>query len=228
MTLFTPLPPLGAIFDMDGLLMDSEPHWRQAELEVFRPLGVPLTEEMCLQTMGLRIDEVVQYWLDRHPWADPDIPAVADQIVERLVVRILSEGEGLPGAVEAVRRCKARGLRMALATSAPKSVIPATLTALGIQDAFEVLCSAEDDALGKPHPAVYLRAAESLRLPPQRCLAFEDSINGMVSARAAQTIVIAVPGPEGRGRPEFSLAAQTLHSLETVDDAWLDALGVGR
>src|SRR5690606_22562849 len=77
-----------AIFDLDGLLIDSEPLWRAVEVEVFRGVGVPLTEEMCRQTTGLRVDAVVEWWHARHPWRAPAPAAVAARIVDRMVEAI--------------------------------------------------------------------------------------------------------------------------------------------
>lgn len=218
----------GALFDMDGLLIDSEPHWRAAEMEVLQPLGVPLTEEMCYQTMGLRLDEVVTYWMDRHPWSGPGISAVADDIIDALIARIRAEGRPLPGAVQAVEAFLARGCPIALATSAPKRIIGPTLEALGLSDAFQVRCSADDDPLGKPHPGVYLRAAGLLDLPARRCMTFEDSINGLISALAARTVAVAVPAPEAAEDPRYSVAAAQLPDLTVVDEGWLDAWRVRR
>ena len=91
-----------AIFDMDGLLIDSEPFWREVEIEVFGGVGVPLTEAMCHQTTGLRIDDVVAHWHRRHPWEDPSPAVVQERIVSRMVETIAARGEAKRGVEAAL------------------------------------------------------------------------------------------------------------------------------
>lgn len=105
------------VFDLDGLLIDSEPQWQAAEVEVFGALGVPLTPEMCRQTVGLRIEEAVGYWRVRYPWGEPEDNIVADRVVARMLELITSAGEPMPGAVDAVRVIHDHGIPAAVATS---------------------------------------------------------------------------------------------------------------
>jgi mannitol-1-/sugar-/sorbitol-6-/2-deoxyglucose-6-phosphatase len=215
------------IFDMDGLLVDSEPFWQSAEMEIFGSLGVPLTVERCRETQGLRAAEVVAHWHRLHPWSGEPLAAVTERLVERVAVLIEEQGEPLPGAMAAVRLAQARGFRTALASSSPYPNIRAVLRRLRLVDAFEVVRSAEDEAHGKPHPAVYLRTAELLGVPPHRCAALEDSVNGVISAKAARMRCIAVPHPSVRLDPRFGIADVILDSLEDMsDDVLRRALGL--
>lgn len=219
------LRPLeAAVFDLDGLLIDSEPHWRSAEIEVFGGVGVALSEGDCGQTTGLRLDEVVRHWAARRPWTSVDHHTVHDRIVEAVARRIRAHGVPLPGAIEAVRACAARGLRLGLATSSPTALIGPALERLGLADAFAAVCSAEDETHGKPHPAVYLRAAERLGAPPTACVAFEDSLNGVIAAKAARMICVAVPD---RDHPGFAIADVRLRSLTDLDLAAFDRAALG-
>lgn len=206
-------------FDMDGVLVDSEPLWHEAEIHEFGVLGLKLTPADCMRTTGLRIDEVVAYWRARHPWTGPDAAEVAARIVARVIALIERRGEARPGAREAVAFLAGRGLRLALASSSDEALIAAVLRRLGLDGAFEVVCSAQREAHGKPHPAVYLRAAGLLGLPPHACLAIEDSANGLRSAVAAGMPVIAVPdqpvAPEA-----LALAIAVLGSLEELPAWW--------
>lgn len=214
-------PDLAVIFDLDGLLIDSEPIWVQAEVEVLGALGVPLSEADCAQTTGLRIDEVVAYWLDRHPWPDPGVPEVAQRIIDRVAWRVRDHGQAREGAAEAVARVATFGPRVALATSSPRRLIEVALQRLGLSDAFEVIASGEDQPLGKPHPGVYLAAALALDLPPTRCVAVEDSVNGLVAAAAARMGCIAVPAPVHLGDPRLGLADLVLPGLPALTrGAW--------
>ena len=88
------------VFDMDGLLIDSEPFWRAAEVSVFNQLGFPLTEEMCEQTVGFRIDEVVRYWHDKHPWPELNVEKTASDIVSRVKELVHESGVAKPGVYE--------------------------------------------------------------------------------------------------------------------------------
>ena len=105
------------IFDMDGVLIDSEPFWRESEIEVFGRVGLHLTEAACRETMGLRIDEAVDYWHRRHPWEGATTAEVAERIVCGLIELIGARGEPMPGALRALEFFRGRGARLALASS---------------------------------------------------------------------------------------------------------------
>lgn len=180
------------VFDMDGVLIDSEPLWREVEVEVLGALGVPITEPDCAATQGLRIDEAVQWWHARHPFEE-SIEVVAAAIVHGVAEGIRKQGEPLPGALEAIRAV--RDVPHAIATSSPWPIIEAVVERLGLNVA--IVCSAEDESAGKPDPAVYLTAARRLGVRPEDCIAVEDSRAGVKSAKAAGMRVVAVePVPE--------------------------------
>jgi beta-phosphoglucomutase-like phosphatase (HAD superfamily) len=147
------------IFDMDGVLIDSEPLWRIAETRAMNAIGVPMVEEDGFLTMGLRTDEVVEFWYARHPWKQPSKPEVEAAIVGNVIALIQQRGEALPGAVEAVRAVRAAGYRVGLASSSAMDIIDAVLNKIGLRDDFQVLQSAEHEPYGKPHPAVYIECA---------------------------------------------------------------------
>ena len=182
--------PRAVVFDMDGVLIDSEPFWQRAEVAVLGSLGVPITLAACEQTTGLRIDAAVLHWFQRHPWTGPGTAQVADAIVERVAADIRSTGRALPGIMDAVRAVQHSGLAHAIATSSPWPIIHAVVERLDL--GFPVICSAVDEAAGKPDPAVYLTAARRLGVDPRACVAIEDSHAGVASAQAAGMRVIAV------------------------------------
>jgi sugar-phosphatase len=198
---------------MDGLLIDSEPIWQEAEVEVFNKVGVPLTLEMTPQTMGLRTDEVVSYWHKRHPWETPTQQEVSQEIDKRVIELIQEKGVAKDGVNEAVAVCEAAGLPIAVASSSPMLLIQTVLEKLGINDQIQAVHSAHDEEYGKPHPAVYIRTAETLGVEPAHCLALEDSANGVLSAKAAKMRCVAIPEPESRNDKRFGIADIVLHSL---------------
>jgi sugar-phosphatase len=223
------LPIEAVVFDMDGVLIDSEPLWRGVEREVFAGVGIDLAEEDLFATMGVRIADVVERWHARHPWSEPSKEAIAEEIVEGVVRTIREHGVLLEGAVAVVDRVRALGLRVALASSSPMSLIRAVLSLDGLATRFDAVVSGEDEELGKPDPAVYLSAARALLVSPERCLAVEDSINGVRAAKAAGMVCIAVPGV-GADDGVAGEADLVLGSIgELRDDTWarLGAIPVG-
>ena len=151
---------------MDGLLIDSEPLWQDAEVEIFGEVGLHLTREQAAETKGIRIDEVVAFRFAQQPWAGATVAEVTARIVERMVALVRERGEALPGVHEALSGARLHVGQVGLATSSPRSLIDATLERLGIREAFEAIASAEDEPYGKPHPAVYLTLAAKLGVPP--------------------------------------------------------------
>jgi HAD superfamily hydrolase (TIGR01509 family) len=181
------------VFDMDGVLVDSEPIWRAVERDVFSRLGIEVTDEDLFETMGVRVADVVARWHRRSPWDEPSRKEVARSIVDRVAVAIEREGAFDEESIRAIDYVAGLGLRLALASSSPMRLIRSVLSIGGLADRFEVVLSAEDEERGKPDPAVYLTAARELGLRPERCLAVEDSINGVRSAKDAGMFCVAVP-----------------------------------
>ena len=206
-----------AIFDMDGLLIDSEPLWRLAEREVFAAVGLELTDEDCRRTTGLRSDEVVAYWYERHPWSGATCPEVHRDLDTRVTELIAERGRTMPGVRRAIGLLTGAGLRLALATSSSHEIIRVVLATLRLDDAFECVCSAADEERGKPDPAVYLTAVDRLGVAAGDCLAFEDSVAGVRAARGAGIFTIAVPAPHDLDDPGFDAADLKLPSLTDFD-----------
>lgn len=212
------------IFDMDGLLIDSEPIWREAEVNIFATVGIQLELDDCRQTMGLRIDEAVKYWYDKFPWGNKSIDTVATEIVNRVEKLILEKGKALPGVYETLNFLKSKNLPMAVASSSAMQLINTVLNKLGIHHQFQVIQSAEGEPYGKPHPGVYINAAKSLGIDPEYCLAIEDSFNGILSAKAARMKTIAVPDIESQTDNRFVISDVILASLAEIDQTLLNRL----
>lgn len=201
------------IFDMDGLLIDSEPYWKIAEKQVFGKLGLNLTDEQLRQVMGFRLSEVVTYWYNYQPWPNPDFVKTEQYILDTVKQLILTHADALPGVYEALAFCRQHQLKMAVASSSAISLIEAVVTKLNIKQEFDVLWSAEYEAYGKPHPAIFLTTAKKLNVSPQKCLVFEDSINGVIAAKAARMTCIAIPETATFNDPRFTIADFKLKSL---------------
>lgn len=206
-----------AIFDMDGLLIDSEPLWDKAELEVIASLGVDTRRRNEMpDILGLRIDLVVDLWFAQQPWKGPDRADVTARIITRAIQLVEEARPLLPGAREAVAMCKAQGLKIGLASASPLRMLEKVLTLFELRDQFDALASAEMLPFSKPHPQVYLDCAAKLGVNPLNCVALEDSVNGMIASKAARMRSIVVPAAENRRDPRFVLADVTLPTLGSL------------
>ncbi|MFI5035165.1 MAG: hexitol phosphatase HxpB [Acidimicrobiales bacterium] len=210
------------LFDMDGLLIDSEVLWHEAEVEVFGSLGVPISEAEDRSTKGMFVNEVVQFWYGLYPWTGRDESDVVELLLERVGELVEQKGRLLPGALRAVELAAARG-PVALASSTPLALIYRCLDHFGLRDRFAAVSSAQFEVLGKPHPAVFLTAAGALGVRAPECLVIEDSAAGVLAAKAARMTVVAVPTAYDRGLSAFALADLVLRSLEELSTDWLDA-----
>lgn len=212
-----------AIFDMDGLLIDSEPLWHLAEVEIFGDLGVPLARAATRSTKGMFVDEVVAYWFARYPWHGPSQADVRDAILGRVGALVLERGRPMPGADLVVAAMAERG-PIALASSTPSALIEIVLDHLGLSKEFGVICSAQDEEYGKPHPAVFLTAADRLGVDPERCCVFEDAPAGVLAAKAARMVCVAVPEEDERFNPQILVADLVVTTLEGFDPQLIDQL----
>lgn len=206
------------IFDMDGLLIDSEPLWQEAEIAVFGQVGLQLDHQMCLETMGLRVDAVVAYWYERRPWENGPHKEIEDAIIDEVVERILLKATPKEGVASVINFVQRKGLRVALASSSSYRIISAVLDKFDLRDKFEIIHSAEEEEYGKPHPGVYLTTARKLQVSPAEGLAIEDSFNGVKAAKDAGMRCIAVPDEVSRGDARFALADVVLNSLTEIND----------
>jgi len=216
-------PTRAAIFDMDGLLIDSEPLWHEAEVEIFGRLGVPLERAETRSTKGMFVDEVVAYWQSRFPWEGPSAESVSEEILARVGELVLAKGTPMPGAAETVVAMAERG-PIALASSTPHVLITIVLAHLGLSEAFPLICSAQDEEYGKPNPAVFLTAAAQLGVDPERCCVFEDAPAGVLAAKAARMACVAVPEASERTNPQVLIADLILESLNGFDPDWIDQI----
>ena len=186
------LTPEAIIFDMDGLLVDSERVWHIAEDEVFASRGLEYTDELRASIIGLRMDEFMAK-LQAHFRIEEPLADLTAEVNANMLRMIPTMVQPQPGAAELLQLVQQRGWPVAIASSSPMTIIDATLRCQGWDDVFRLRCSADNVARGKPAPDVYLQAAQLLGVAPHNCLALEDSPNGARAAIAAGMTCYAVP-----------------------------------
>ncbi|MGJ8660738.1 MAG: hexitol phosphatase HxpB [Bacteroidota bacterium] len=194
------------IFDMDGVLIDSEPLWKIAMEAVFKEVGCPLTKKDFQKTVGLRLDEVITYWHSVVPWDNYTVKEVEERIVARMVNLIQENGKPLPGVVETIQFLQKQNKKIGLGTSSYEVLIHTVLSVLNLESEFNFVHSAENEKYGKPHPAVYLTVAENLDVLPTKCLVIEDSLTGIIAGKAAKMTVVAIPEKTHEVNPKLVLA----------------------
>jgi mannitol-1-/sugar-/sorbitol-6-/2-deoxyglucose-6-phosphatase len=207
------------IFDMDGVLIDSEPLWKIAMEEVFASLGSKLLKKDFEKTVGLRIDEVIHFWNKHENWGIVDENQIAEKIISKMEILISQNPQALDGVLQTLAYLQQRKLKIGLATSSSSRLINIVLRELKIQHYFHVACSAETENYGKPHPAVYLKVAEELKVSPTKCLVIEDSYNGVIAGLAAQMKVVCIPEKTHMINSKLKLAD---FSFDSMSDFYLE------
>ena len=178
-------------FDMDGLMVDSEPEWFQSEIDVTAPFGYVWLEEDQIACLGGPLSKVGQYMFERcNKQRSPEY--FTQSLIDTQAAKMRGNTPTMPGAVELVRELKAHGVKTALVSASPRNIVDAVLDNLG-HDLFPFSISADDVIKTKPHPDGYLKAAAMSNSDIAHCLIFEDSLTGMKAAVASGARLIAVP-----------------------------------
>jgi HAD superfamily hydrolase (TIGR01509 family) len=209
------------IFDLDGVLLQSEEVWDEVRERYVRERGGRYDDEVQRAMMGMSSTEWSRY-LHEHAGVPVEPERLNAEVVERMLERYRHELPLIPGAVEAVERIGARW-PLGLASSSNRELIEAVLEASGLKRFFRATVSSEEVPSGKPAPDVYLEAARRLGVEPQRSAAVEDSHGGIRSARAAGMRVIAIPNPSYPPDEEaLALADVTLRSIDELTPEVVD------
>jgi HAD superfamily hydrolase (TIGR01509 family) len=209
------MPVDAVVFDLDGVLVDSEPVWEQVRRAVVAEHGGQWPDDAQTRLMGMSTPEWAAYLADDLGVGGPP-EDVAALVLDRMAQRYAEDGVPvLPGADAALRRTADRW-PLGLASSSARRLIDAVLAETGWDALFRVRVSTEEVARGKPAPDCYLRAAELLGVAAERCVAVEDSSNGLRAAASAGTAVIAVPRPEYPPADDARALASVV--LEHLDD----------
>jgi HAD superfamily hydrolase (TIGR01509 family) len=202
------------IFDMDGLLLDTETLWHEAETELFERHGGEFTWDDKMAVIGTSFAFTADYFSDRLGLPREEGPRLVDEMIELMHERVKRQVDARPGAVELVERL--RGLpnvRLGLASNSPRFLVDDALATAGLTDAFEITVSSDDVEHSKPAPDIYLLACERLGVDPSEALALEDSPSGIASAKAAGLTCIAVPQ---FAEADVAAADQVVDSLEDL------------
>jgi HAD superfamily hydrolase (TIGR01509 family) len=182
------------IFDMDGLLLDTETLWHDSEVELFARRGVEFTRQDQLQVIGTSFDITARYFAERLGRPPEEGTALVEEMISLMHGRVRRQVEARPGAIELVDRLRAMaGLRLGLASNSPRYLVDDALATAGLADAFDAIVTADDVENAKPAPDIYRLVCARLDVNPSDALALEDSASGVAAAKAAGLTCIAVP-----------------------------------
>ena len=205
------------LYDMDGLLLDTEPLWGESMMRVAARHRIPIDRKRFKDTTGLRIYEVTDHWAVHFPWQGSTAREVADEILDDIIATSKTSAQVLRGVVDSLKLLRKHNYKIGLASSSPAHMINQLVDHFGLRQYFDEITSADVVELGKPHPGVFLYCAAALGSKPTECLVLEDSVNGMIAGKAARMKVIVVPEALHFDDPRFALADMKLKSLEDLD-----------
>jgi HAD superfamily hydrolase (TIGR01509 family) len=203
------------IFDMDGVMVDSEPIYFESNGKVFERLGFSVSHDDYAQFVGLDAGRMWARLKSQHdlPHAVADLVGMeADGMVAGLQAADL---QPIPGLLDLIAVLRAQGCRMALASSSTQRVIDTVLEKLALGGVFDPVVSGEEVEHGKPAPDIFLRTAGLLEIPPENCLVIEDSANGVRAAKAAGMVCIGFRNPNS-GAQDLSPADAIVESLDEI------------
>jgi sugar-phosphatase len=206
------------IFDMDGVLIDSEPLWRQSMIKVFSEFGLSVNEEQCKATKGMKIEEVIKKWNSEKKlrW-DDKIESIKHHIHIDLIQRIKLYGKPIDDLMELLDFIRNKmKLKTGLATSSDAELMHTVLEKLNLYESIDAAVHPNETIRPKPDPDVYLHCAENLNVSPDACLAIEDSFFGILSAKRAGMRVIGIPESPDETEKFLNLADYVLKSHRDV------------
>jgi len=200
------------VFDMDGLLLDTEVVWQAAEEQLFAAHGAVFTREDKLAVIGTSFDLTARYFAERLGQPPERGPALVEEMVLSMYQALQVDVAGRPGALELVARLRGR-LPLALASNSPRRLVDAALATARLTDVFDVIVTSDDVAHSKPAPDIYLLVCQRLGVEPEHVLALEDSGAGVAAAKAAGLACIAVPQ---FAETDVAAADRVIDSLEEL------------
>lgn len=212
------------IFDMDGLLIDSEPLWGEAALEIFNRYNFQLTAAQYATTTGMRTKEFVEAWFNYYKIDARHNAGAESAILQSVVDKVAAKAKPMPGVEHIFNFFIERNFKIGMATSSGKPLIDVVVDKLGIRKYLQSIESAAHLPYGKPHPQVYLNCAEALGSHPTQCICFEDSFNGLIAAKAARMKCVVIPAPQDRKNEKFNAADLKISSLVNFNSLLMQTL----
>jgi len=209
---------------MDGLLIDSEPLWKESAEALFLTYGKQLTTQQYAITTGLRTKEFLMHWFRYFNLPDAEIADAEKKVVELVVKLVGQKGTPMPGVQHIFNFFIERNFKIGLASSSPLELIDLVIDMLGIGSNLQAVSSAAELAYGKPHPEVYLNCAKQLTAMPEACICFEDSFNGMIAAKAAKMKCVIVPAAHDTKNPVWEAADLKIYTLSNFNELLLKSL----
>jgi HAD superfamily hydrolase (TIGR01509 family) len=200
------------VFDMDGLLLDTEVLWQEAEEALFAAHGGVFSREDKLQVIGTSFDFTARFFAERLGEPPERGAELVEEMIETMYAAVRREVAGRPGALELVARLRGR-VPLGLASNSPRRLVDAALATAGLTDVFAAIVTAEDVIHAKPAPDIYLEACRRLGASPAETLALEDSASGVAAAKAAGLSCIAVPQ---YAETDVTAADRVIDSLEAL------------
>ena len=212
------------IFDMDGLLIDSEPLWNEAVCDVFKNYDIYLDKKQLSYTTGLRTKEFIEWWFTYFKIDLKEVANAETKIIALVTDKIINYGRAQAGLSHILNFFITRKFKIGLASSSPEPLINTVIDYLGIRSPFQAISSAAELKYGKPHPEVYLECASKLDSSPRECLAFEDSFNGMIAVKAAKMKCVVVPASWQLNDLRWQTADLKISSLQNFNELLLNTL----
>ncbi len=212
------------IFDMDGLLIDSEPLWGEAATIIFKEYGIVLTPQQYHTTTGLRTKEFVKYWFKYFNISLQNATVVETLIVNKVIELVHQKGRAMPGLQHIFNFFIHKQFKIGLASSSSMELINMVVEKLKIGSYLHSVNSAENLLHGKPHPEVYLNCASELKSIPEECICFEDSFPGLIAVKAARMKCVLVPDAHNSKDVRWQAADLKIASLTNFNELLLQSL----
>lgn len=209
------------IFDMDGVIIDSEPLHSRVKMETFAHFGLPFDEGDLAQYMGRTSVDIFSDVLKKEHRTDVSVQEIVNyKHAHYLELAVGGALEAIPGSLELIARLRAAGVPLALATSSWRRVVDAILVQFDLTEAFASVISGSELSKSKPNPAIYRLSAEALGVDPRKCVVLEDTAAGVAAAKGAGMYCIGFRSPHS-GVQDLSRADEIVDDLATIDVAKL-------
>ncbi|MBC8953047.1 hexitol phosphatase HxpB [Xenorhabdus sp. PB62.4] len=207
------------IFDMDGVLIDSEPLWKKSGMLILNHYGVPITYDEMLSMAGIPVSGMIDRACRLYNKNDLNKSKIEKEFFHKGVELILTEKPLMDGVVECLELLVKRNIKIGIASASPLSFLLKIVEQCGIDNYFDYISSAENMPYNKPHPMVYLNAAEKLNVLPTECIGIEDSKTGMISVKAASMKCIVIPNNIEYNHSYWDISdwkIKRIHELENI------------